>query len=121
MKQQHVQKRQAPKVVDVVDNRPPKPQANDGASTPVRTVIYMEVNDLPRDRVLHLIRQVSSQYEGVSPGTHYILPIRNGKITGDVMFESEWLDVVNKTCEVVDGSIRLKNGATEVTVLRETV
>lgn len=120
MRQQPIEKKQTFKSVDVVDNRPPRP-ATDPGGTPIRTILYMEVNDMPRDRVLHLIRQVSAQYEAANPGTHYVLPIRHGKISSDVLFEQEWLDIVRKTCEIQDGVIVLKNGAQEVRVVRETV
>lgn len=123
MKQQKIIKQNQPKHVEVIDERTPKPQAQSQAaeaSVPVRTVIYMEVGDMERERVLYLIKQVSASYEN-SKGTHYVLPVRHGKVSGEIGFESEWEAIVREAFEIRDGQICLKGGAQEVKVVREFV
>lgn len=70
-----------------------------------------------------LLQALKEQYEtGRDPGFHYIIPVRQGKLPGDVLFESEILtELIEKVCKVKDGKIVLKDGAQEVRVLREVV
>ena len=119
MKQQKITKSTLPKQVEVIDERTPKvqPQAVQ-SDIPVRTVIYMEVGDMERERVLYLVKQVSASYEN-SNGTHYVLPVRHGKVSGEIGFESEWEAVVREAFEIRDGQICLKGGSKEVKVVRE--
>jgi hypothetical protein len=121
MKQQKINKQSAPKHIEVIDERTPKPQQQVAESdVPVRTVIYMEVGDMERERVLYLVKQVSASYEN-SKGTHYVLPVRHGKVSGEIGFEKEWEEVVREAFEIRDGQICLKGGAREVTIVREIV
>lgn len=91
------------------------------SNVPVRTVIYMEVGALPADQVRAAIAHVKAIHgEGAHPT--FVIPVRDGKLTGDVAFESEILDMVNKVCEVSrDGTIVLRGGAREVDVMRATL
>jgi len=122
MKQQKIEKKIPQKQVEIIDERPPsEPQMTDAASNiPIRTVIYMEVGDMERERVLYLVKQISATYEN-SRGTHYVLPVRHGKISGDIAFEKEWEDTVREAFEVRDGQICLKEGAKEVRIIREHI
>jgi hypothetical protein len=121
MKQQPIDKSKPEKQVEIVDERTPKlPELQSNDSTvPVRTVVYMEVRDMSSARVLHLIDQINKSYEG--NGQHYILPVRNGKLGGDIIFEHEIEEMINKLCEIRDGQIKLKGGAHEVQIVREYV
>lgn len=84
---------------------------------PVRTVIFMEVGDTPADQVRQAIAHVKTIHgEGMHPT--FVLPVRNRKLTGDVIFEGEILDMVRALCEVKDGEIVLRDGARDVDVMR---
>lgn len=111
----------------IIDNRQPKsipqPEPVDPAVAhlPLRTVLLMEVGDMEPAKVQLLIQQANEMYEGYRGGIHYVLPVRNGRIRSDIVFESEWEKVVRDTCEVKDGQIVLKDGATECNVVRQSI
>lgn len=112
--------------VERIDNRSfsvPKDPPIDPkiANAPVRTVNFVEVKDMPRENVQVLINEVSKAHKLAEGGIHYIIPIRHGKITSDILFEEEWLKVVRDTCEIEDGEIVLKGGAKDVNVIRRTL
>lgn len=123
MKQQHVQKKIAKAAPQIVDQRKREiPEiVPSTTNVPVRAVLYVEVGDMEPLRVQLLVQEINKQYVGARGGVHYVIPIRNGKIGSDIVFEQEFLDVVNKICEVQDGKIVLKDGATEVQIVREVV
>ena len=122
MKQQKIEKRIPPKQVEIVDERPQTvlEETDEVSRIPVRTVIYMEVGDMERERVLYLVKQISNSYEN-SGGAHYVLPVRHGKISGDIAFEREWETVVREVFEIREGQICLKNNAQDVRIIRETI
>lgn len=84
---------------------------------PVRTLIFIEVGDLPTKDVQSAIAQLS-ELHAISRHPTFICPVRHGRLTTDVIFEAEILDFVDKICEVVDDKIVLKGGATNVDVAR---
>lgn len=84
---------------------------------PVRTVILMEVGELPAEQVRQAVTQVRTLH-GEPAHTVFVLPVRNGKLSGDVVFESEILEIVGKICEVKDGRIVLRGGANDVDIMR---
>ena len=47
------------------------------------------------------------------------MPVRNGKLGPDVVFEEEFLKIVNKTCEIKDNVIVLKGDARKVQIVRQ--
>lgn len=121
VKQQHIAKKKPKKSATVVDARTPKPLVVDPAiaNKPVRSVNFVEVGDMDRKQVQLMIQELNKIHDTAKGGIHYFVPVRGGKITSDVVFENEWLDVVKKTCEVRDGEITLKGGATDVHVVRQ--
>jgi len=125
MKQQQVNKKSAKPGPQIIDNRQraiPEIQIDPSvANLPLRAVFYVEVGDMETLRIQLLVKEINRQYTGARGGVHYVVPIRHGKIGTDIVFEQEFLDVVNKMCEVKDGQIVLKDGATEVNVVRETI
>jgi hypothetical protein len=64
---------------------------------------------------------ICDTHDTAKGGIHYFLPIRHGRIASDILFEEEWLKVVNETCEIKDGKIVLKDGAKEVVVIRQRI
>ena len=87
------------------------------SSIPVRTVMLVEVGDMPSGQVRMIVEQMrAAQGEPLHPT--FIQPVRNGKIMGDIIFEQEILTMVRKICEVVDGEIVLRDGARDVDILR---
>jgi hypothetical protein len=113
-------------VVPVIKEKPwekrlPRSKESGNPNIPIRTVLYVEVGDMPPQEVHYLIKQIIGHYaENEHP--HYVLPVRRRQIGPEVMFEEEWLNVVNLICEVNDdGEIVLKGGAREVDVIRKKV
>ena len=102
--------RDSPKIVNV----DPK-----YANAPVRTVLYVEVGGMAADQVSLLSAAIADQYENAKGGIHYIMPVRNGKLGPDVVFEEEFLKIVNKTCEIKDNVIVLKGDARKVQIVRQ--
>jgi hypothetical protein len=103
------------KTVTIIDNRETKKEEN------MRTVLYVEARDIPVEQLQEMCKSISQMYQDTDANRHYIVPVRYGKIGSDVFFEQEWLDVVNKTCEIQDGRIVLKNGIEDVRVTREYI
>lgn len=125
MRQQHIQKKSPKAEPQIIDERrrelPEIPIDPAAANKPVRAVFYVEVGDMETLRVQLLVQEINRQYSGARGGVHYVVPIRHGKIGTDIAFEQEFLDVVNKMCEIKDGKIVLKDGAEDVHIVRETI
>jgi hypothetical protein len=84
----------------------------------LRTVLYVEVQDFPAEQVRAAILQVTKNHANAHP--FFCIPLRYGKLLTDYEFEGEFLETVNKVCEVgEDGEIQLKDGAEEVEVIRQ--
>ena len=111
------------KPAKVIDNRPfekrfPLSSVPGDLNVPIRTVLFVEVGEMPADQVRQVIAAVNKNYiDAAHP--HYVACIRNGKITNEPVFENEFLNIVKKICEVKDGKVAMKGGAHEVRVIRE--
>lgn len=91
----------------------------DDMSTPIRTVMYVEVGNLPPAEVRDV---TASLLQTLHPGhPHFVVPLRNGKMNTDLDFEGEALEFVRSICEVQDGQIVLKDGCHDVNVIRVRV
>jgi hypothetical protein len=88
----------------------------DISGIPVRTVLYVDVTSLEPDRVRLVCRELTKNFATAHP--HFVVPVRNNRITSDLQFESEFLEVVKQLCEVKDNEIVLKGTAQEVEVFR---
>lgn len=125
MKQQKIKKSSSKPVAKIIDNRKPDlPESDDytNINKPVRTVLYVEVKDMDQKQVQLMVQYINEMYKGSRGGIHYVIPIRHGKISSDIVFEEEFLKVVREVCESdKDGQIVLKNGATDVHVIRQMV
>lgn len=115
MKQQHVSKPQNQNKPLVIDTQKPR------TDIAVRTVLYIEVGDMNGAQVNELAAQFVQQYDGQAIGKHYIIPVRNGRISTDVEFESEFLETINKLCEAKDGKIVFREEAPQVKILRQHI
>lgn len=91
------------------------------ANQPVRAINFVEVYDMEGPRVAFFIRELGKAHDPAKGGYHYFIPIRHGKITTDILFENEFLNVVKDLCEVMDGQIVLKDGAKDVHVIRQRI
>ncbi len=113
----------APQIIDERQpNIPPPPQIDPAiANLPLRTVLMVEVADMDSTHVQLLVQEINKVYEGARGGIHYVIPIRHGCIGSDILFESEFLNVVRNMCEVKDGEIVLKDGATDCHIIRQTI
>src|SRR5262245_16912769 len=102
MKQQHTNRRPPQTVPQVIDQRRPELPPIDPATAnlPLRTIIFTEVGNMEPAQVQLLVQSINSMYEGARGGIHYVIPIRHGKIGTDVVFEAEFLAVVEKVCLV---------------------
>jgi len=110
--------------VMVEDQRPigkilPRSSERGNPNIPIRTVLYLEVQDLPAADVKHVAEKILHSFPNEHP--HYFVPVRFGKLTTEFEFEGEFLKTVNKLCEVKDGKIVLKGGATEMDVIRKKI
>ena len=88
----------------------------DISGIPVRTVIYVDVTGLEPDRARLVCRELMKSFATTHP--HFVVPVRNNRITSDLQFESEFLEVVKQLCEVKDNEIVLRGAAQEVEVFR---
>lgn len=125
MRQQHITRAKPAHKAAVEDQRQreiPSSQIDPAiANMPIRTVNFVEVGSMSREQVAILLEQLNQKHKTAVGGIHYLVPVRNGKIGADVLFETEWLNVVRQTCEIQDGEIVLKDGAKDVHVIRQSV
>lgn len=84
---------------------------------PIRTLIFMEVGDVPPDQVRQAVSQVRALH-GESLHPTFVLPVRDRKLTGDVIFEQELLDMIRSICTVDAGQIVLCGGVRQVDIMR---
>ena len=91
------------------------------ANQPVRAIYFVNVDGMEPIQIRLMLQKLNETYSSARGGVHYMIPLRGGKIGQDILFEEEWLNVVNKTCEIKDGEIVLKDGAKGVTVIREMI
>ena len=109
----------------VEDKRPPSkilPRSSEkgNPNIPIRTVLYLEVQDLPSADVQQVAARILKSFPNEHP--HYVLPLRFGKLTTEFEFEGEFLKTINKLCEVnEDGRIVFKDGSREVDVIRKKI
>lgn len=126
VRQQKIERNKAPKQPTVIVQRDGV-QAGKldgvpmGIDKPVRAVLFAEVYDMSNEHVKLLVSEVNRLYTDNKGGVHYVVPVRNGKVTADILFEHEILPIIKQLCEVQNGEIVLKNGADPVHVVRETV
>lgn len=125
MRQQRISRKKTENKLKIVDERSKEiPIQNIDpkiANLPVRTVNFVEVGGMSHAQVRILLDQLNQAHQTAKGGIHYVVPVRNGKIGSDILFEKEWLDIVNKTCEIIDNKIVLRDGAQEVMVVRQSV
>ena len=123
MRQQPINKNTSKKSMKIIDERQPLDISEDPTASkiPVRTVHYVEVGNMNQQQITLLLQQVNNSFKSAKGGVHYVVPIRNGKIGSDVIFEKEWLKVVKEICETKDNQIVMKNGAQEVQIIRQRV
>jgi hypothetical protein len=127
MKSQKIDRGKTKKTTTIIDNRTKSaPDPVDAqimaANKPVRCLNFVEIGNLDPKQVQLMIQELGTTYQGARGGIHYFLPLRHGKITTDILFEQEILDMVNKMCEVKNGEIVLKGGdVRDIEVIRRTV
>jgi len=93
----------------------------DDLRVPIRTVMYVEVGNLPPNEVRDIVASLTSTLHPGHP--HFVVPLRNGKMNTDLDFEAEILEFVNSICEITDdggsgAKIVLKDGCHDVNVIR---
>lgn len=91
------------------------------AGVAARTVIFVEIGGATAQQFAEVAQRFSAEYQGSPMGHHYFVPVRNGQLQNDPLFEEEFLKVVREVCEVKDGEIAMKGGATPVKVVRNFV
>ena len=109
----------------VEDQRPmskilPRSAERGDPTVPIRTVLYLEVQDLPTADVHQVAASLMKSFPNEHP--HYIIPMRFGKLTTEFEFEREFVATVRKLCEVnEEGEIVLRGGARKVDVIRKKI
>lgn len=109
----------------VEDKRPisqilPRSGERGNPNIPIRTVLYVEVQDMPATDVQQVAATLLQSFPNEHP--HYVVPVRFGKLTTDFEFEGEFLDTVRRLCEVDEnGEIVLKPEAEKVDVIRKKI
>jgi 23S rRNA-/tRNA-specific pseudouridylate synthase len=120
MKSQPIKKNVPDKKTVVISNKTPNmlppPKVPPGVT--LRTVHFIEIGDLAPGNVQLMVQELNATYNPAEQGIHFVIPLRHGKIGADIVFEDEFLSVVNKVCEISDGKIVLKGGARKIQVMR---
>jgi 3,4-dihydroxy-2-butanone 4-phosphate synthase len=85
----------------------------------IRVVVYLETAGMENARIYHFIKTLNEAYKD-SHGTHYVVPVKNGKLNTDIQFEQEFLSTVRDLCTVdSNGQIVFKESYGDVLVIRE--
>ena len=114
---QYINNKKGKKLPPIVEHeRHVDPKAT---TIPIRAVLYVEVGDMASEQVSLLSAAIADQYKKADGGVHYIMPVRDGKLGPDIVFEEEFLKIVNKMCEIKNGAIVLKGGAQKVQIVKE--
>lgn len=122
MRQQKVRHKKRPVQVPVIDNRKISVQKVDlsQANQPVRTVHLVEMREMTPSQMKVFMDKLADVQSKSTDGIHFVLPVRDGKIGSDILFEQEWESLVQRMFEVDQtGKIVLKGGAKETQVIRQ--
>lgn len=109
----------------VEDKRPiskilPRSGERGDPTIPIRTVLYVEVQDLPATDVHQVVTTLLKSFPNEHP--HYAVPMRYGKLTTEFEFEGEFLKTIRRLCEVdEEGKIFFKKGVEKVDVIRKKI
>jgi len=120
VKQQRINNRKPPvKEVSVVNEKVDRMVAD--TNERIRVAVYVETAGMDNARLIHYVRKINEIYKD-AVGTHYIVPVRNGKLSTEIQFEQEFLQTIREIC-VVDnmGQIQFKDNFGDVIVIREHV
>ncbi len=109
-----------PKTV-IQDERPIEKQLSrstqEGNNTiPIRTIVYVEVGEMPPPEVRQVCKAILQGFNNGHP--HYVIPVRDGKLTTEIEFEAEFLQTVNKLCEIKDNQIVMRD-VKDVDIIRK--
>lgn len=119
--QKVVKNKDAKKAVVINEKHQALIEGKSTSDKPIRAVYFVEIGSLSPAQVQSLYTQLSSAWAKAQGGMHYVIPVRNGKLSGDIVFEKEILNTINALCEVKDGQIALKNNYEEVVVIRTLI
>jgi hypothetical protein len=134
-KSQHIGRRKHKKTAMVIDERPApvlppdSPINPEMANAPIRTVNFVEVGDMVGPQLQLILQRLNKTHDTAKGGIHYFLPVRQGKVGSDIVFEKEFEQIGHELFEIVDKSgnvledatLRLKGGAQDVHVVRRQV
>ncbi len=122
MKSQKIGNKEPKKHVMVVDERKRNiDEVKPTSDKPLIVVNYVEVGDMDPKQVQLMVQEISASFNRKQFANHYLLPVRNGKIGTDMVFEEEWLKAVRDTCEVVGSEIKLKRDAVDLEIVRRKI
>lgn len=122
MKQQKIVKnREEKKPLIINEKHQALIEGKASSDKPIRAIYFVEVGGLSPSQVRDLYAALNADWVKAQGGVHYVIPMRDGKVTGDIFFEQELLGVINKLCEVKNGQIALKDGHQDVIVIRKSV
>jgi hypothetical protein len=121
MHSQPIKKKDEKRRPEVINNKKEAAMRSDAPGRPVRVAIYVEMGGAGVSQVQNLIAQIRSQYPNAA-NTHYVIPVRNGKLKTEIEFEHEFLSTIREVCTVdTQGQIVFKDGAQDVRIFRETI
>jgi len=124
MKSQKINRPVETKQTTVLSEKTPKPIPDIQPTTkyPLRVINFVEVGSMGGGQIQLLMQELNATYDRAQGGVHYFLPIRNGKIGSDIVFEEEWTKIARETLEVnEDGEIQIKNGARDCEIIRRKI
>jgi hypothetical protein len=91
------------------------------SSERIRVAVYVETAGMDNARLIHYVKKINEVYKD-AVGTHYIVPVRNGKLSTEIQFEQEFLQTIRQICVVdSDGQINFRENFGDVIVIREHV
>lgn len=118
MRQQKIINRQpARKEVEVINEKVERMVTSKDER--VRVVVYVETAGMDNARIYHYMKKLNEAYKD-AVGTHYVVPVRDGKLSTDLQFEQEFLKTIRDICVVnKEGQIDFKDNYGDVVVIRE--
>lgn len=87
-----------------------------------KTVYFVEVGTMPAQSYAAMLQQVSDHWNANKEnGECIVIPVRNGCLKGDIIFNNEILNFVRSICKVEGDEIVLKENFSDLKVVRTMV
>lgn len=117
MKKQEITKQEPKKSPEVINMR------DSNITSADKVVYFVEVGDMSNSSYQSLLTDISNHWNSNKDinGQCIVIPVRNGCLKNDILYNDEILNFVRTICEVKDNEIVFKENFRELKVVRTLV